>query len=77
MVTRDSAVRKLCGASDRASMDTSQLMFEVIGLNETRMNLFSGISEMLLIVNHCQSKLSIKKIAQTLDRPLTGALGPI
>jgi hypothetical protein len=44
MVTRDSGVRKLLGAK-------SQPVFEAVGVCKTRLDLFSGISEILLIVN--------------------------
>ena len=72
MVTRDSDVRKLLAANDRASIDKSRPIFEAAGRCKGRLDLFSGISEILLTVNRYE-----KRSVQTLDRWLTRALGPI
>lgn len=51
MVTRDSDVRKLLAVNDRASIDVSRPIFDGAGRCESRLDLFSGISEILLTVN--------------------------
>jgi hypothetical protein len=49
IVTRDSDIRKLLVAN-RASIDKSRFILEA-GLCEARLDLFSGISEILLTAN--------------------------
>jgi hypothetical protein len=44
MVTRDSDVRELLAARDRAALDKSRPVFEAAGLCKKRLDLFSGIS---------------------------------
>ncbi len=71
MVTRDSDVRKLLAANDRASIEKSRVKFEAAGRCRSRLDLFSGISEILLTVKRNQESV------QTLDRQPTRALDPI
>ena len=54
MVTRDSDVRKVLAANDRASIDKSRPIFEAAERCTTPLDLFSRISEMLLTVNPSQ-----------------------
>lgn len=87
MVTRDMDVPKVL-TDDCAFIDKSRRMFEADGRCETPLDLFSGISEILLTVNRYQPRLrpnplSLERMpmsdecVQTLDRPLTITLGPI
>ena len=54
MVTRESDVRKLLAADDRASIEKSRVKFEAAGRCRSRLDLFSGISE---ILPDCQMQL--------------------
>jgi len=70
MVTRDSDVRKLLATNDRASIEKSRVKFEAAGRCRSRLDLFSGISEILLTVKGNQ------KSVQTLDRQLNEGARP-